>query len=67
VVDLLDTYNFCEVWLVGSAFAATRHTQRTFADAEEVKAVLNAERPEHRTILIKGSNSMKLGSLVGLL
>jgi UDP-N-acetylmuramyl pentapeptide synthase len=32
-----------------------------------VKAVLNAERPEHRTILIKGSNSMKLGSLVGLL
>ena len=67
VVDLLDTHNFCEVWLVGSAFAATRHTQRTFADAEEVKAVLNAERPEHRTILIKGSNSMKLGSLVGLL
>ena len=64
VVDLLDARDFAEVWLVGPAFAATRHTQRTFADAEEVKAALEAERPEGRTILIKGSNSMKLASLV---
>lgn len=64
VVDLLDARDFAEVWLVGPAFAATRHTQRTFANAEEVKAALVAERPEGRTILIKGSNSMKLASLV---
>lgn len=64
VVDLLDARDFAEVWLVGPAFAATRHTQRTFANAEEVKAALVAERPERRTILIKGSNSMKLASLV---
>ena len=64
VVDLLDAHHFAEVWLVGPAFAATRHTQRTFANAEEVKAALVAERPEGRTILIKGSNSMKLASLV---
>ena len=67
VVDLLDARDFAEVWLVGPAFAATRHTQRTFANAEEVKAALVAERPEGRTILIKGSNSMKLASLVELL
>ena len=67
VVDLLDARDFAEVWLVGPAFAATRHTQRTFANAEEVKAALEAERPEGRTILIKGSNSMKLASLVELL
>ena len=67
VVDLLDARDFAEVWLVGPAFAATRHTQRTFADAEEVKAALEAERPEGCTILIKGSNSMKLASLVELL
>lgn len=64
VVDLLDAHRFAEVWLVGPAFAATRHTQRTFANAEEVKATLEAERPEGCTILIKGSNSMKLASLV---
>ena len=64
VVDLLDARDFAEVWLVGPAFAATRHTQRTFADAEEVKAALEAERPEGCTILIKGSNSMKLAPLV---
>ncbi len=67
VVDLLDARDFAEVWLVGPAFAATRHTQRTFANAEEVKAALEAERPEGCTILIKGSNSMKLASLVELL
>ncbi len=64
VVDLLDARDFAEVWLVGPAFAATRHTQRTFADTEEVKAALEAERPEGCTILIKGSNSMKLAPLV---
>ena len=64
VVDLLDARDFAEVWLVGPAFAATRHSQRTFVDAEEVKAALEAERPEGCTILIKGSNSMKLAPLV---
>ena len=48
------------------AIIATRgeDSMRTFANAEEVKAALVAERPEGRTILIKGSNSMKLASLV---
>ncbi len=63
VVDRLGECHFGEVWLVGSAFAATRHTQRTFADADEVKAALQTHRPEGCTILIKGSNSMKLASL----
>lgn len=67
VVGRLAECHFDEVWLVGPAFAATRHTQRTFADAEEVKAALQAHRPEGCTILIKGSNSMKLASLVELL
>lgn len=64
VVERLAACAFDEVWLVGEAFAQTTHTQRTFADAEEVKAALTTECPEGRTILIKGSNSMKLASLV---
>ena len=67
VVDHLATYPFTEVWLVGEAFSATRHTLRTFANAEEVKAALETDYPEGRTILIKGSNSMKLASLVACL
>ncbi len=67
VVDRLDECHFNEVWLVGYAFAATRHTQRTFADAEEVAAALQACRPKGYHILIKGSNSMKLASLVAWL
>ena len=63
VVNRLGECHFDEIWLVGTAFAATRHTQRTFADAEEVKATLQAYRPEGFHILIKGSNSMKLASL----
>lgn len=64
VVDMLDACHFDEVWLVGEAFVQTRHTQRTFTDVEEVKAALQVSAPKNCYILIKGSNSMKLASLV---
>ena len=64
VVDRLDACGFDEVWLVGEAFSQTKHTQRTFADVEAVKEELQHCRVENRFILIKGSNSMKLSSLV---
>ena len=62
--------NFCgfdEVWLVGEAFAKTEHGQRTFVDVEAVKNFLQESIPEGYYILIKGSNRMKLASLVSLL
>ena len=64
VVDRLEDCSFDEVWLVGQAFAQTRHTQRTFADVEEVKAALQECAVKDYCILIKGSNSMKLATLV---
>ena len=64
VVDRLKGCAFDEVWLVGEAFAQTRHTQRTFANVEEVKAALQEIELKDYCILIKGSNSMKLSSLV---
>ena len=67
VVDRLSSCGFDEVWLVGEAFANTNHTQRTFADVEEVKAFLQDTILEDFYILIKGSNSMKLASLVSYL
>jgi UDP-N-acetylmuramoyl-tripeptide--D-alanyl-D-alanine ligase len=67
VVDRLSTLGIGEVWLVGEAFAKTEHVQRTFVDVEAVKSALQESMPEDYCILIKGSNSMKLASLVPLL
>ena len=67
VVDRLATCGFDEVWLVGEAFAKTEHGQRTFVDVEAVKNFLQESMPQGYYILIKGSNSMKLASLVSLL
>lgn len=63
VVDLLQEYQFDKVWLVGEEFAQTRHTERTFLNADEVIEALKEEQPQHYYILIKGSNSMKLSRL----
>ena len=67
VVDRLEACGFDEVWLVGEAFAKTKHAQRTFADVEEVKVALQEAMPHDAYILIKGSNSMKLASLISYL
>ena len=67
VVDQINALGIGDVWLVGEAFANTEHTQRTFADVEAVKVVLQNDMPKDYCILIKGSNSMKLASLVSYL
>ena len=65
VVDYLIACQFDEVWLVGTAFAATQHGGvRVFVDAENVKEELQKIPVEKKYILVKGSNSMKLSSLV---
>ena len=65
VVELIAQYDFDEVWLVGASFAATRYgAARVFADVEEVKEALRDTLVEKKYILVKGSNSMKLASLV---
>lgn len=63
IVARLEQMQLQEVWLVGSEFAATRHPFRSFANVEEVKQEL-AQRPlSGRTILIKGSNGIRLQQL----
>ncbi|MCD8266299.1 MAG: UDP-N-acetylmuramoyl-tripeptide--D-alanyl-D-alanine ligase, partial [Prevotellaceae bacterium] len=54
------------VWLVGEEFRkAALPRMRCFATAEEVKPLLGGVAG--RTILIKGSNGMRLSQLIGLL
>ena len=65
VADRLAECGFDQVWLVGTAFAATQHgAARVFADAEEVKDELQRNPVKKKYILVKGSNSMKLASLI---
>lgn len=65
IVDLLVQSGFRHnVWLVGDQFAATRHPYRTFPDAAAVIHTLQQEKPHGKTILIKGSNGIRLGSVV---
>jgi len=66
IVDYLEQTDI-EAWLVGSEFGQTRTSLRTFSGIDEVKQALRTERPEGYYILIKGSNSMKLYELPGLL
>ena len=67
VVARLQKDQIEEVWLVGSEFEKIESPYRTFADVEAVKAELKANRPEGRTILIKGSNANRLFELPELL
>lgn len=53
-----------QAWLVGDEFAPIACPYRKFGDVEEVKAALSSAMPEGFTILIKGSNSNRLFTLV---
>ena len=67
VVSQLENADFDEVWLVGEEFEKTSSKFRTFHDVEEVKTAIAQQQPQHRYILIKGSNSVKLFQLPELL
>ena len=64
ILALLAHMNFTETWTVGSNFANVSFPFRNFESAEDVIQTLQAERPEGMTILIKGSNSVRLSTLV---
>lgn len=67
VVDELIASGLENVWLVGEEFGKTNCSFRKFADIEEVKAAIAAQKPIDHYILIKGSNGIKLFELPELL
>lgn len=64
IVDYLKESNFEKVWLVGDQFAAVRHSFMSYANVQEVIKELETDKPRGYTILIKGSNGIKLSSAV---
>lgn len=65
IVEMLKQKRFDCVWLVGEEFAkaAAGSGFRLFPDVDAVIAALKAEPLSGKTILIKGSNSLRLGTL----
>lgn len=60
IIDFIDTCNFERVVLVGELFAATQHNYTSYHNVQELIEVLKQEKPKGNTILIKGSNGIKL-------
>lgn len=64
IVDYLEECGFKEVALIGELFAATRHPYPTYPDAPALIEELQRNKPTGRMILIKGSNGIKLNTVV---
>lgn len=67
IVDFIKECGFEKVLLVGEQFAIAKHSYQTFANAQELINVLQGNKPTNYTILIKGSNGIKLSSIVDYL
>lgn len=64
IVDYIKESGFEEVWLVGEQFASVRHSFKTYPGVQEVIKDLKDSKPKGYTILIKGSNGIRLSTAV---
>ena len=64
IADYIKECDFEEVWLVGEQFAAAEPSFKTYPNVQEVIKELETNKPKGYTILIKGSNGIKLSSTV---
>ncbi len=67
IADFLTECGFEDVMLVGDQFAAAKHHFPTYPDARAVIEVLQKSKPHGKTILIKGSNGIKLNTVIDYL
>jgi UDP-N-acetylmuramoyl-tripeptide--D-alanyl-D-alanine ligase len=67
VVSLLEQLGITEAYLLGENFSQTQGTGMRFASTPAFKQWLTENPLSGKTLLIKGSNSMKLTTLVDAL
>ncbi|KAA6327074.1 UDP-N-acetylmuramoyl-tripeptide--D-alanyl-D-alanine ligase [termite gut metagenome] len=67
IINYIDTCDFEKVFLVGKQFAATKHAYVSYLNVHELIAAFQKEPLRGKTILIKGSNGMKLNQIVEFL
>ena len=64
IVDLLEKYTWKEVILTGGDFSKVKHHYKYFDNAVQTKEWLQKESPQNAFLLIKGSRSMKMETLL---
>lgn len=64
VVDQLRQHTWTSVALVGGDFLKLEHPFHSFADAAEARSWLQEQQPAHTHILVKGSRSMKMETVL---
>lgn len=64
IIELLKQYKWTDVVLVGGDFIKASHPFIAFNTAAEAKAWLQQQRPEHTHLLVKGSRSMKMETVL---
>lgn len=67
IANFLTECGFEDVMLVGDQFAAAKHHFPIYPDAQAVIEVLQKNKPHEKTILIKGSNGIKLNTVIDYL
>lgn len=67
IIDFIRECGFEEVYLVGNQFAQTNHTYQIYANVQELINKLSHTPLKGSTVLIKGSNGIKLSNVVGYL
>lgn len=67
IIDFLKKCDFKNVILVGSQFTATDSPYQTYPDAQALIGYLRENKPKGYTILIKGSNGIKLFTILDYL
>jgi len=67
VIDFIDTPGFEDVIFVGEEFAALKPAYMHYRNVLELTERLKRDKPQGKTILIKGSNSTKLIQVVDFL
>lgn len=64
IVDYIKECHFEKVVLVGEQFAASLHGYQSYVDVQELIRDLQTNKPQNCMILIKGSNGIRLSSVV---
>lgn len=67
IIDYLEECDFEEVILVGEVFSEINKKYTSYTNVQEVINIFQLNKPEGKTMLIKGSNGIKLGLLADYL
>jgi UDP-N-acetylmuramoyl-tripeptide--D-alanyl-D-alanine ligase len=67
IIDLLESSNLANVFLVGTLFEQTKNRFTCFQHVEQLMQVLEQKQIENHFILIKGSRGIKLEKVITLL